>query len=375
MKGCALELSMSELAASTDKRLGIRRAKVIAVLATLTAVVTLSILAECDNRAADWIWGHTTRALMVEHLADKLCSDDPGRSSEARDALLSIRTETDVYTLIHYVGKHPRDQKLADRLCDVLAGVGEPAFMPLFRTARAEEATNDALWATIYGSAPRFEQVQRRALTVAQEPHIAMLGLSRAAMSKMGRPAIRPAVQCLSASAPSGDQWEALQVLANVSDPEAVKPIIALLNSAASGQVRAWALHTLSQQRSPLAAETFVAELKPWGPPSASSPETAQIAAVGLGRLKDPRARDWLIEIVTEGKYPTLQDEAMEALGRYSGPDVEALLIKVVQDDAWPDNWEKRLTAARALRMIGTPTAKKAVSDAGMDRAVDDSPE
>jgi len=359
---------MEPIAQSTRKRPMWFRIMSCSMLSAVVLCVAFLFLLTSDTRLSDWLWRHASRPRVIGHLVDKFFSRDPDRSKDAEKAILALHDEQDIYTLIRYAARQGRRGDDQDRLCVVIGRIGEPAVLPLYKTLVAANYELNALErkSTYTGGGP-FRYVDARFAAMKEHLVAARFHVAWQSLYSIGKPAVRPLLGFIS-DPREIERAHALRAMRGVNDPEAVLPVIALATSS-TDRIRYDALDTLADQRSPLAADTFAAILAQAPPsPSRVTVET-QVAAIGLGRLKDVRALPWLVRIAADDGC-TYQWSAAACLGEYRRQEAESVLIKILRSHRGADpgfDLQMKQAAADSLKKIGTPAALKAISDAGMN--------
>ncbi|HZD55032.1 MAG TPA: HEAT repeat domain-containing protein, partial [Candidatus Aquicultoraceae bacterium] len=123
----------------------------------------------------------------------------------------------------------------------------------------------------------------------------------------------------------------------------AVPLLIGELRNLDSDVRRIWAAEILGWLGDPRAAIPLIESL------GDVSPEVRAKAAGGLGKLRDTRAVDRLLEILLSDPIPFVRTRAAQALGSIGHPKVIDHLVHVLKDPEW---WV-RIRAIEALEVIG----------------------
>src|SRR5512134_876683 len=124
---------------------------------------------------------------------------------------------------------------------------------------------------------------------------------------------------------------------------EAVPPLIVELRNMESDVRRMWAAEILGWTDDPGAAGALIEALDD------VSPEVRAKAAGSLGKLKESRAVDRLLEMLLSDPVPFVRTRVSQALGSIGHPRVIDHLIRVLKDPEW---WV-RIRAIEALEQIG----------------------
>ena len=141
---------------------------------------------------------------------------------------------------------------------------------------------------------------------------------------------------------------------------DAVPPLIGELRNMESDVRRMWAAEILGWVDDPVAAGSLIEALDD------VSPEVRAKAAGSLGKLKESRAVDRLLEMLLSDPVPFVRTRVSQALGSIGHPRVIDHLIRVLKDPEW---WV-RIRAIEALEQIG-----KQASGALLVALEDDDPE
>jgi HEAT repeat protein len=131
-----------------------------------------------------------------------------------------------------------------------------------------------------------------------------------AALSALGKPAVRPVLALLRSEDKETRRWAAL-ILGRLRDPEAVEPLAEKLDDNRS-DVRKFAAEALGAIADERGARFLVKVL------SHRDSETRRAAAEALGRIKSDSATDALVRAVTDSSEG-VQLAAVTALGRIPG--------------------------------------------------------
>ena len=124
---------------------------------------------------------------------------------------------------------------------------------------------------------------------------------------------------------------------------DAVSPLMAELRNVESDVRRMWAAEILGWIGDPKAAVPLMESL------GDVSPEVRAKAAGGLGKIRDARAVDRLLEMLLSDPIPFVRTRVAQALGAIGHPKVIDHLIHVLKDPEW---WV-RIRAIEALEQIG----------------------
>ncbi len=124
---------------------------------------------------------------------------------------------------------------------------------------------------------------------------------------------------------------------------DAVSPLMAELRNLDSDVRRMWAAEILGWLGDPRAAVPLMESL------GDVSPEVRAKAAGGLGKIRDARAVDRLLEMLLSDPIPFVRTRVAQALGAIGHPKVIDHLIHVLKDPEW---WV-RIRAIEALEQIG----------------------
>ncbi len=124
---------------------------------------------------------------------------------------------------------------------------------------------------------------------------------------------------------------------------DAVSPLMAELRNVESDVRRMWAAEILGWIGDPRAAVPLMESL------GDVSPEVRAKAAGGLGKIRDARAVDRLLEMLLSDPIPFVRTRVAQALGAIGHPKVIDHLIHVLKDPEW---WV-RIRAIEALEQIG----------------------
>jgi HEAT repeat protein len=128
---------------------------------------------------------------------------------------------------------------------------------------------------------------------------------------------------------------------------EAVEPLIGELGNMESDVRRMWAAEILGWVDDPVAGGALIAALDD------VSPEVRAKAAGSLGKLKESRSLDRLLEMLLSDPVPFVRTRVSQALGSIGHPRVIDTLIRVLKDPEW---WV-RIRAIEALEQIGKPAS------------------
>jgi len=124
---------------------------------------------------------------------------------------------------------------------------------------------------------------------------------------------------------------------------DAVLPLVAELRNVDSDVRRMWAAEILGWIGDPRVAVPLMESL------GDVSPEVRAKAAGGLGKVRDARAVERLLEMLLSDPIPFVRTRAAQALGAIGHPKVIDHLIHVLKDPEW---WV-RIRAIEALEQIG----------------------
>jgi len=128
---------------------------------------------------------------------------------------------------------------------------------------------------------------------------------------------------------------------------DAVPLLIAELRNVESDVRRMWAAEILGWIGDPRGAVPLMDSL------GDVSPEVRAKAAGGLGKIRDPRAVERLLEMLLSDPIPFVRTRVAQALGAIGHPKVIDHLIQVLKDPEW---WV-RIRAIEALEQIGTDSS------------------
>jgi HEAT repeat protein len=123
----------------------------------------------------------------------------------------------------------------------------------------------------------------------------------------------------------------------------AVRPLVSELRNVASDVRRMWAAEILGWLGDPKAAVPLIEAL------GDINPEVRAKAAGSLGKLKESRAVDRLLEMILSDPIPFVRTRVAHTLGTIGHPKVVDHLIHVLKDPEW---WV-RIRAIEALEQIG----------------------
>ena len=128
---------------------------------------------------------------------------------------------------------------------------------------------------------------------------------------------------------------------------DAVSPLMAELRNVDSDVRRMWAAEILGWIGDPRVAVPLMESL------GDVSPEVRAKAAGGLGKIRDARAVDRLLEMLLSDPIPFVRTRVAQALGAIGHPKVIDHLIHVLKDPEW---WV-RIRAIEALEQIGVDSS------------------
>jgi HEAT repeat protein len=124
------------------------------------------------------------------------------------------------------------------------------------------------------------------------------------------------------------DEGRAKLLLTKIKDPDAIEPLIALLNDKDANVIaRGIAAHSLAKIEDNRVVEPLIAALKN------KNRWVREQAASSLGAVRNPRAVEPLIAALKEKKY--LREAAAKALKKITGEDFDYFAH-------WDNWWKKR---------------------------------
>lgn len=248
---------------------------------------------------------------MREAILDRACEETPPESIP-----FLVRAYENLSIVDHYMGEVERSPRWEDRAraAERLGRMGSPKAVPsLLRVIRnMKDEDEDVRGAAL------------RALGRIRDPH-AIPGLIEA----LGYP---------EASLPPR-----IAEIIVMFGKDAVPPLMAELRNVDSDVRRMWAAEILGWIGDPRVAVPLMESL------GDVSPEVRAKAAGGLGKIRDPRAVDRLLEMLLSDPIPFVRTRVAQALGAIGHPKVIDHLIHVLKDPEW---WV-RIRAIEALEQIG----------------------
>ena len=217
-----------------------------------------------------------------------------------------------------------------------------------------------------------------RLVTLLGDQKILVRTLSQKALSVIGEPAVAPLISVLGDENPVVRKLAA-ESLGRIADPRAKEPVSKLLEDK-DALVRKAAREALGRITGPLQTRTTMDMMRGAGRAISSgftaqekteSPDTRTLiemlkdpdvnnrwqAAEALGKLREPKAVEALIERLTD-KYLLVREESARSLTRIGEPSIGPLIEALKDSDT-------RSYALRALAEIGEPAVPRLVSALG----------
>jgi HEAT repeat protein len=179
-------------------------------------------------------------------------------------------------------------------------------------------------------------------------------------------PAISRLIEKLTGPDDVPTRFSALQSLSKLGDISAVPPLIKTLKNDAKTSMRQHAANSLGRFGDKRAVPALIGALKDTDA-SSEAYSVAHIAAQSLGDLGDVAAVPPLIEIVKQGKFDSLWEQAAKALGKLGDPSAIPVLIEMFRKAEDEFGIEKRIRirvcATMALGNLGGESARLALKE------------
>jgi HEAT repeat protein len=150
----------------------------------------------------------------------------------------------------------------------------------------------------------------------------------------------------------------AAEALGEIGDPQAIEPLLNILQSNDSWRLRRTAIEAFAKIKDPVVVDPLITALQD------RYASLREAAALALGEIGDPRSIQPLLAALENNKLWTLRWAATQALGALGSVEAVPPLITLLKD-AYSN---VREAAARALGNIGSPLAITPLLRATKDR-------